>query len=206
MVRDIDLHQGPLDAIALSRSDLILFVAGQDGVVLSLMLPIMAEIKHKEFNMHNKNITKVYSITLLFQNLYYPNVLQMSMTVDDSNLITCSTDGSICIWEIKDAEGKKVILNDQFAYSDDILVNASELKNKIENMAELKMRVNELERESKYQISQLIKSKEQQIQELNDNHSIVMKILENKNTVGKTIIQRTERSLFIITHTVSRCY
>ncbi|KAF0763554.1 cilia- and flagella-associated protein 57 [Aphis craccivora] len=164
VVRDIDLHQGPLDAIALSRSDLILFVAGQNGVVLSLMLPIMAEIKHKEFYMHNKNITK------------------MCMTIDDSNLITCSTDGSICIWKIKDAEGKKVILNDQFAYSDDILVNASDLKNKIENIVELKMRVNELERESKYQITQLIKSKEQQIQELNNNHSIVMKILENKNT------------------------
>eukprot|EP00102_Acyrthosiphon_pisum_P002329 XP_001943650.2 PREDICTED: cilia- and flagella-associated protein 57-like [Acyrthosiphon pisum] len=154
VVRDIDLHQGALDAIVLSRSDLILFVAGQNGVVLSLLLPIMAEIKHKEFNMHNKNITK------------------MSMTIDDSNLITCSSDGSICIWEIKDAEGKKVILNDQFAYSDDILVNALELKNKIENMAELKMRVNELERESKYQITQLIKSKEEQIQELNNNHSI----------------------------------
>jgi len=60
VVRDIDLQVGPLDAIALSRFDLILFVAGQNGVVLSLMLPIMAEIKHKEFNMHNKNITKVY--------------------------------------------------------------------------------------------------------------------------------------------------
>jgi cilia- and flagella-associated protein 57 len=107
----------------------------------------------------------------------------MCMTIDDSNLITCSTDGSICIWKIKDAEGKKVILNDQFAYSDDILVNASDLKNKIENIVELKMRVTELERESKYQITQLIKSKEQQIQELNNNHSIVMKILENKNTV-----------------------
>jgi len=105
------------------------------------------------------------------------------MTIDDSNLITCSIDGSICIWKIKDAEGKKVILNDQFAYSDDILVNALDLKNKIENIVELKMRVNELERESKYQITQLIKSKEQQIQELNNNHSIVMKILENKNTV-----------------------
>lgn len=109
--------------------------------------------------------------------------LQMCMTIDDSNLITCSIDGSICIWKIKDAEGKKVILNDQFAYSDDILVNALDLKNKIENIVELKMRVNELERESKYQITQLIKSKEQQIQELNNNHSIVMKILENKNTV-----------------------
>jgi len=68
VVRDIDLHQGPLDAITLSRSDLILFVAGQDGVVLSLMLPIMAEIKHREFNMHNKNITKVsynYYIVIL---------------------------------------------------------------------------------------------------------------------------------------------
>jgi len=62
VVRDIDLHKGPLDAIVLSGSDLILFVAGQNGVVLSLMLPIMAEIKHKEFNMHNKNITKVYKL------------------------------------------------------------------------------------------------------------------------------------------------
>lgn len=107
----------------------------------------------------------------------------MSMTIDDSYLITCSIDGSICIWEIKNAEAKKVILNDQFAYSDDILVNALDLKNKIENIAELKMRVNELERESKYQITELTKSKEKQIQELNNNHSILMKILENKNTV-----------------------
>lgn len=59
VIRDINLHQGPLDAIALARSDLILFVAGKNGVILSLMLPIMAEIKHREFNMHNKNITKV---------------------------------------------------------------------------------------------------------------------------------------------------
>lgn len=60
VIRDIDLHQGPLDAIVLSSSDLILFAAGENGVLLSLMLPIMAEIKHKEFNMHNKNITKVH--------------------------------------------------------------------------------------------------------------------------------------------------
>lgn len=59
VIRDIDLHQGPLDAIVLSKSDLILFVASENGVVLSLMLPIMAEIEHKQFNMHNKNITKV---------------------------------------------------------------------------------------------------------------------------------------------------
>lgn len=74
MVRDIDLHQGPLDAIALSRSDLILFVAGQNGVVLSLMLPIMAEIKHKEFNMHNKNITKVYKLWhyVIVKSYYLP--------------------------------------------------------------------------------------------------------------------------------------
>lgn len=107
----------------------------------------------------------------------------MSMTIDDSILITCSVDGSICIWNVMDAEGKKVILNDQFAYSDDILVNAVDLKNKIESIAELKMRVKELERECKYQISELTKSKEQRIQELNNNHSTLIKILENKNTV-----------------------
>lgn len=107
----------------------------------------------------------------------------MSMTVDDSVLITCSVDGSICIWEVENAEGKKVVLNDQFAYSDDILVNAIDLKNKIENISELKMRVKELEKECKYQITELTKSKEGQIQELNTNHSTLIQILENKNTV-----------------------
>lgn len=107
----------------------------------------------------------------------------MSMTIDDSILITCSIDGSICIWDINDAEGKKVILNDQFAYSNDILVNDLDLKNKIENITELKIRVKELERECKYQVAELTKTKEQRIQELNINHSTVIKILENKNTV-----------------------
>lgn len=107
----------------------------------------------------------------------------MSMTIDDSILITCSIDGSICIWEIKDVEEKKVILNDQFTYSDDILVNALDLKNKIENIAELNMRVKELERECKYQIFELSKSKDNQIQELNNNHLVHTKTLENKNTV-----------------------
>lgn len=107
----------------------------------------------------------------------------MSMTVDDSVLITCSVDGSICIWDIKNAEGKKVVLNDQFAYSDDILVNAIDLKNKIENISELKMRVKELEKECKYQITELTKSREDQIQELNNNHLTLIQILENKNTV-----------------------
>lgn len=107
----------------------------------------------------------------------------MSMTVDDSVLITCSVDGSICIWEVKNAEGKKIVLNDQFAFSDDILVNAFDLKNKIENISELKMRVKELEKECKYQITELTKCKEGQIQELNNNHSTLIQILENKNTV-----------------------
>jgi len=107
------------------------------------------------------------------------------MTIDDSILITCSVDGSICIWEVKNAEGKKIALNDQFAYSDDILVNALDLKNKIENISELKMRVRELERESKYQIIELADSKERQIQELKKNHSSLTQILENKNTVRR---------------------
>lgn len=112
----------------------------------------------------------------------------MSMTVDDSILISCSVDGSICIWEVKNAEGKKVILHDQFTYSEDILVNALDLKNKIENIAELKIRVKELERECKYQITELTKSKETRIQELNNNHSNIIQILENKNAVRRYII------------------
>lgn len=105
------------------------------------------------------------------------------MTIDDSTLITCSVDGSICIWEVKNAEGKKVVLNDQFAYSYDILVNAKDLRNKIENISELKIRVRELERECTFQITELTKSKEHQIEELGSNHSTLIRRLENKNAV-----------------------
>ncbi|XP_050424212.1 cilia- and flagella-associated protein 57-like [Adelges cooleyi] len=164
ITRDIDLSKGSLDALVLSKSDLMLFVAGKNGVVLSLMLPIMAEINYKQFNIHNKNITA------------------MKLTIDDSILITCSEDGSICIWKVKHAEGKMTVLNDQFTYSDDILVNALDFKVKIETIEEVKMRVKELERESEYQMSELIKSNAKQLHELNYIHSQRIVELENKNT------------------------
>lgn len=59
MIRDKDLDHGPLNTITLSRSDLMLFIACQYGVILSLALPIKSQVKYKEFCIHNKTISKV---------------------------------------------------------------------------------------------------------------------------------------------------
>lgn len=107
----------------------------------------------------------------------------MKLTIDDSQLITCSEDGSICIWEVNDAEGKLTSVNDQFSYSDDILVNSLDLKNKIETVKELKMRVQVLENENKYQLSQLIKRNSEQLKELNTSYKNRTTELEKKNSV-----------------------
>lgn len=48
-----------MDALTLSKSDLMLFVAVKNGKILSLMLPIMAEIKYNQFSMHKKKVTMV---------------------------------------------------------------------------------------------------------------------------------------------------
>ncbi|XP_050525213.1 cilia- and flagella-associated protein 57-like isoform X2 [Daktulosphaira vitifoliae] len=164
ITRDIDLFKGALDAITLSKSDLMLFVAVNNGIILSLMLPIMADIKYNQFSMHNKKVT------------------MMKLTIDDSQLITCSEDGSICIWEVKNAEEKLISINDQFTYSNDILVNSLDLINKIETIKELKMRVHELETENKYQLSELLKNSCEKLKELNSTYSSRTTELENKNS------------------------
>ena len=48
---------------------------------------------------------------------------QMKLSLDDHRLITASKDGSLCFWEVQDAEGDKPsTLDDSFGYANEILV------------------------------------------------------------------------------------
>ncbi|XP_060845642.1 cilia- and flagella-associated protein 57-like [Rhopalosiphum padi] len=160
VIRDKDLNHGPLNTITLSRTDLMLFVACQYGIILSLALPIKSQIKYKEFCIHNKTISK------------------MRLTINNSTLITCSVDGSICIWNVQNSKGK--IMHATAKILDDILVSSNYLKNKFETVSILKLRLIELEKKSENDIVQLEKSHERQLREIKTQHFMKMELVKQK--------------------------
>lgn len=51
---------GGLDAIALSQLDTMLFVAGNNGTIYSVKLPLLEKAEFLEFMMHKRTIVGVF--------------------------------------------------------------------------------------------------------------------------------------------------
>lgn len=81
--------------------------------------------------------------------------------MDGSVLISCSEDGSICIWEVKDYVNN---IDSRSTYFDDILVNWSELSKLNDKIIKTETMVNKLEAESAYTVDEFKKSKEQELE------------------------------------------
>lgn len=90
----------------------------------------------------------------------------MCLTVDDSALISCSEDGSMCMWEVKNYD-KGVNLDNRIdiysLHCDDALVNISELKRINEKIPKTELSVRKLETECLYTADKRKKSKQQEI-------------------------------------------
>lgn len=57
--REVNFYGIPLNAISISKSNLILFIAAQNGVILTVILPMGMQIEYEEFKIHSHSITKV---------------------------------------------------------------------------------------------------------------------------------------------------
>lgn len=84
--------------------------------------------------------------------------------MDGSTLISCSEDGCICIWEVKDFTDK-VIKTDN-PYSNDVLISCSKLKSINKNIAEAEKEVIRLKTKN---IQTIDKLKTEMNYELNEN-------------------------------------
>lgn len=94
-------------------------------------------------------------------------LVQMCLTMDGSALITCSEDGSICIWGIKDYTKDVNVdlrIDIRSAHYDDILVNVSQLERINEKITKSKLAVSKLESEYSYTTNQWKKAKEQEVE------------------------------------------
>lgn len=52
----------------------------------------------------------------------------MRLTYDDKVLLSIAKDGSVCIWNLTNTEGKTVQMDKEFSYSKEILISRNELE------------------------------------------------------------------------------
>lgn len=57
--REVNFYGTPLNAVSISKSNLILFIAAENGVILTVILPMGVQIEYKEFKIHSHSIKKV---------------------------------------------------------------------------------------------------------------------------------------------------
>lgn len=64
IIRDEKFNHGTLNAISITKQNFTLFIGTQNGVILSIVIPMMYEIAYKEFKMHKHSIIKVLMIII----------------------------------------------------------------------------------------------------------------------------------------------
>ncbi|KAE9523980.1 hypothetical protein AGLY_015627 [Aphis glycines] len=147
--REVNFYGIPLNAVSVSKSNLILFIAAENGVILTVILPMGVQIEYKEFKIHSHSVKK------------------MCLATDGTVLVSCSEDSNICVWEVKNTENKIRKIEKPHVCTDDILVNLLEYDKLHENIKKIEGSVNKLETENTININTLIKAKEQEINDVN---------------------------------------
>ncbi|XP_037094875.1 cilia- and flagella-associated protein 57-like [Pollicipes pollicipes] len=161
VIREVSCQDVVPTWVALSRSGRMLFLGLQSGVLRSVKFPLSIPGEWEEHFAHNDAITK------------------MAVLADDSQMFTCSSDGTLALWQIQDPEGRLSKRERAIPYAEEILVSKVELDEKTRLINELNTRVSELRLENEYQlrlkdmtygdkIRQLTERADQDIQTLND--------------------------------------
>ncbi|XP_066140488.1 cilia- and flagella-associated protein 57 [Euwallacea fornicatus] len=123
-----------LDAIVLSQLDTMLFVAGNQGSVYSVKMPLLEKAEFIEFTMHKRIIVEIY------------------LSYDDRYLITGAIDGSVCFWKVGNSEEKAIKLDKELSSCNEILISREILEDKMDRIKNLQLRLKELETEHTYQM------------------------------------------------------
>ncbi|KDO35331.1 hypothetical protein SPRG_00180 [Saprolegnia parasitica CBS 223.65] len=127
-----------LGQIVLSNSQRMLFAGAVEpdklGTVRSYKFPLTGEFTE-------------------FQCLSGP-ITRMRISFDDLYLLVCGEDGVVCIFEIRDKEGRARAKDgrENTVFAEEILVTKSDLEEKNTSMVELKNKVDELTLHNEYQL------------------------------------------------------
>ncbi|PNF35437.1 Cilia- and flagella-associated protein 57 [Cryptotermes secundus] len=163
ITQTINLTGQQLDCIVLSRSNQMMFLAAHNGSVLSVKYPLQEPVQYTDHNMHSHPITR------------------MCMSCDGLTLITCSMDGTICIWKVAPTKGRTVEMDREFQPSTDVLISKADLLDKIQLIKDLSVRMHELESEQAYKAQKSDSLHAQEVKELQEGYCQAIKELKEKN-------------------------
>lgn len=107
----------------------------------------------------------------------------MRLTNDDLNLISCSMDGTLCIWRLINTERRAVKIDSDFQYSKEILINKDDLADKTSMIKYLENFVKSLETDHKYQVKEMETQHSEKTKELHSGYCAAIQDLKDKNQV-----------------------
>ncbi|CAI6352733.1 unnamed protein product [Macrosiphum euphorbiae] len=177
--REVNFYGTPLNAVSISKSNLILFIAAENGIILTVILPMGVQIEYKEFKIHSHSIKK------------------MCLGTDGSVLVSCSEDSNICVWEVKNTANKSRKIDKPLVYTDDILVNLSKYDKLHENIKKIETAVNKLETENTINVNTTIKANEQEIKDINKANTTQYFETIKKNEVITFVLKMNNNTILI---------
>ncbi|KAF6216035.1 hypothetical protein GE061_000372 [Apolygus lucorum] len=152
IIKTVPLNQYALHAIVISHSDQLMFVGGEKGCVVSVVYPLVYPPAYKEFSMHTQPVTKIL------------------ITNDDDIVVSVSAEGALCIWEIKNAKGKKKNMLAGFSHLTEVILDIEEWTRRIEEIGELRTRMAEVEGEHSYVVRQVTAAHEATLKEVHGGY------------------------------------
>ncbi|KAF0760107.1 hypothetical protein AaE_003619, partial [Aphanomyces astaci] len=143
LVANLRGHNGKVRSIYWNYDDSGLISAGMDGAVYQWDL----DESKREGEFVQKGVP-------YYSAVCNREVTRMRISFDDLYLLVCGEDGVVCIFEIRDKEGRARAKDgrENTVFAEEILVTKSDLEEKNTLMIELKNKVDELTLHNEYQL------------------------------------------------------
>ncbi|KAH8348773.1 hypothetical protein KR084_010987, partial [Drosophila pseudotakahashii] len=168
LVREITIPsrtKGSVSDICLARSDLIMFVADHEGNLFNMQLPFL----------------EAGGGTFTNFRFFDGPVNKLRFSYDGSLLFAISSKGTLAIWAMDNIEGKVAYMDQDLMRSQEVLIPRSQLNDKIEQIANLELRLKQQAEEFQYQLSQNEIFDGQQLQEVHRSYCSALEELKELN-------------------------
>ncbi|XP_022054738.2 cilia- and flagella-associated protein 57 [Acanthochromis polyacanthus] len=175
VLREVPPDEVAHTALAVSRSGRVVFTGNSSGTIRAIKYPLPIQKEWIMYQAHCGPVTK------------------MAITYDEQFLLTVSEDGCLLVWTIIDKEGRGHRSNMQIVHTEEILVTKSDLEEKTQSMLELKMRLEELQMESEYQLRLRDMNHNEKLKELSDKFTQQIETLTTTQQVMKTEMEKRDR-------------
>ncbi|XP_059613536.1 cilia- and flagella-associated protein 57 [Phlebotomus argentipes] len=155
----------PLTCLTLARSDLVMFIASEQGHIFNVQLPFM----------------ETGGGTCTNYRFFSSSITCMKITNDDALLIIGADDGTLAIWEILNNEGKKAPVDDELGKCVDVLIPREELLDRLNAITSLEQRMDQQADEYEFQLKRKDEDYTKQIAQIHAEYREIIEDLKDKN-------------------------